>query len=131
MKKLLFLDDYRDPFDTKIDWMVFSPIGRNVEIIWVKSYDEFIRWIEENGLPNGICFDHDLSDFQAFYANYPELMKDIPFPEYEKTGMDCVKWLVEYCMDNNLKLPLYNIQSANTVGKENMKCYLENFKKHS
>jgi len=60
MKTLLFIDDYRDPFDTEVDWLVFSPIGKNVVIHWVKSYTEFINWILSNGIPDGICFDHDL-----------------------------------------------------------------------
>ena len=60
MKKLLWLDDYRDPKDTETDWMVFSCLGRDVEIHWVKNYDEFVNYIKQNGLPDGINFDHDL-----------------------------------------------------------------------
>lgn len=45
----------------------------------------------------------------------------------EKIGYDCAKWLVEYYIDNKLKLPLYNIQSANPVGKENIDKLLKNF----
>ena len=41
MKKLLWLDDVRNPFEN--DWLNFSPIGKNVEVHWVKSYDEFIK----------------------------------------------------------------------------------------
>ena len=43
--------------------------------------------------------------------------------------MDCAKWLVEYCIDNNKKLPLYNIQSANSVGRENIDSLLKSFNK--
>ena len=45
-----------------------------------------------------------------------------------KDGYDCAKWLVEYCIDYNKELPLYNIQSANPVGKENIDKLLKNFK---
>ena len=129
VKKLLWLDDSRDPFED--DWLVFSPIGRmNIEVSWVKTFDEFTNWIITNGLPDGICFDHDLSDFQSMKYGYPELMEDVLWPEWEKTGMDCAKWLSEYCMDNELKIPLYNIQSSNEVGKENIDCYLKNHIKH-
>lgn len=106
-KTLLWLDDYRNP--EKNDWLVFSPIGRDVNIIWVKSYNEFIDYIINNSLPDGICFDHDLGE--------------------EKTGYDCAKWLVNYCMNNNLQLPVYAIQSANPVGKENIDKLLTNFNK--
>jgi hypothetical protein len=126
---LLFLDDYRNPIEKK-EWLVFSPIEQPYELVWILDYDGFTKHIQERGLPDAICFDHDLSDFQAFKANYPELMEDVPWPETEKTGMDCAKWLVEYCMDNKKPLPLYNIQSANPVGKENIDKYLKNFLKH-
>lgn len=39
-KTLLWLDDVRDPFDEEIDWLVFSPIGKNVNIVWIKNYEE-------------------------------------------------------------------------------------------
>lgn len=38
-------------------------------------------------------------------------------------------WLVDYCIDNNQKLPLYNIHSANPTGKENIDKYLKNYVK--
>ena len=109
-KTLLWLDDARDPFSKKIDWLVFSPIGRNVDIVWLDNYQEFVDHIIIFGLPDGICFDHDLGS-------------------YKETGYDCAKWLVNYCLDNNKKLPKYNIQSANPVGKENIDRLLQNFKK--
>ena len=129
MKKLLWLDDYRNPMEGQ--WLVFSPITlEDLEVFWVKSYKEFTDWITENGLPDAICFDHDLGDYQAFRNGHPEYFEDQEWPETEKTGYDCAKWLVEYCMENKLKLPLYNIQSANPVGKENIDKLLKNYIKH-
>ncbi len=125
VKTLIWLDDIRNPLEN--DWLVFSPIEQPYEVHWLKTYNEFIDWITINGLPTAICYDHDLSDFQAMKNGYPELMEDVPNPENEKTGMDCAKWLVEYCLDNNLKIPLYNIQSANPVGKDNIDGLLKNF----
>jgi len=126
MKTLLWLDDYRNPVDpySSTNWLVFSPIEQPFEVIWCKSYNDFVEEITYNGLPDAICFDHDLSDFQALHANdYIEG----ELPETEKTGFDCAKWLIEYCIDNKQKLPLYNIQSANPVGKENIDKLLKNF----
>ncbi len=108
MKKLIWLDDVRDPF--KNGWLVFSPIERPFDVIWLKSYRQFIKWITKNGLPDGICFDHDLGD--------------------GKSGFDCAKWLVEYCLDHNAKLPAWNMQSANSVGKENISGLFLSFMKH-
>ena len=48
----------------------------------------------------------------------------------EKTGLDCAKFLVEYCADENQPLPEYLVHSANPVGKKNIESFLENAKKH-
>ena len=133
MKTLLWLDDYRDPM--KDNWLVFSPLPREgLEVYWVKSYPEFIEWILNHGLPDAICFDHDLADghyhqnMQEGVLNYNS--DDFNSNDYNKTGYHCAKWLIEYCMDNKLKLPLYNIQSANPVGKENIDKLLKNYLKY-
>ena len=118
MKTLLWLDDYRNPLKMDSDWLVFSPIGRNCKVYWVKSYTQFVKWISERGLPDGICFDHDLG-----VTNNPTN------PNNDKTGYDCAKWLVEYCQDKDLLLPLWNCQSANPVGKDNINLILNNYKK--
>lgn len=120
MKNLLWLDDTRNPLED--DWLVFSPIPKPYEVHWVKTYDEFVAWINTNGLPDGICFDHDLGFTNEYY-----LENNIESPEPDPTGMDCAKWLVEYCLDNNLSLPLYNIQSANPAGKANIDGLLKSF----
>lgn len=116
MKKLLWLDDVRNPTgyhsdgNTWASW--FSPIRDPYEIIWVKNYNEFTDWITTNGLPNGICFDNSLGE--------------------DKTGYDCAKWLVDYCMDNDLTLlPLWNCQSNEPHSCNNIDTYLNNFKKNS
>jgi hypothetical protein len=48
----------------------------------------------------------------------------------EETGLDSAKFLVDYCADNGFKLPLYQVHSANPVGRRNIKTYLDNAKKH-
>jgi hypothetical protein len=108
MATLLWLDDERDPTDDR--WHSFFPIEAT-EVVWVKSYAEFIDWIAENTLPNAICFDHDLGDGPS--------------------GMDAAKWLTEYCLDTNAKLPAWNIQSANPIGKLNIQALLNSFARAS
>ncbi len=131
MKTLLWLDDYRNPFDTEVDWLVFSPIGRNINTIWVKSYDEFCEWITNNGIPDAICFDHDLGlPSQLKYRQEGKSKRESRrLSKDEKTGYDCAKWLVDYCIDNNIDIPIYNIQSANPMGKDNIKTILDNYHK--
>lgn len=86
------------------------------------------------GLPDAISFDHDLADShytpEYFWDNYEESKK---YQEWnsknhtEKTGMDCAKWLVDYCMDNKKMLPEIFVHSANPVGADNIKGLLYNY----
>jgi hypothetical protein len=132
MKKgtLLWLDDIRNPLED--NWLIFSPITPT-EIVWVKSYDEFTSWITENGLPEAICFDHDLGMEVAVNARSKGMSKrkSRELKKLEKTGYDCAKWLIDYCLDrDDHPLPLYNIQSANPVGKENIDGCLKHYNRH-
>ncbi len=123
MKTLLWLDDYRSPYGFVDDdpekgmWTVFSPIKDDMYgIAWVKNYEEFCNYINKNGLPTAICFDNSLGDFDE--------------NGIEKTGYDCAKWLVDYCLDNNIKeLPLWVCQSSEPHSRENIDKYLNNFLK--
>ena len=128
MKKLLWLDDFRDPFDQKSDWLKYSPIGRDVDVIWVKNYQEFVDYIMIHGLPDAICFDHDLSDEHYNAKMYlGEEYNELYDTFVEKTGYDCAKWLCDYCLDNNKDIPPYNIQGYNPIGKKNIDLLLKNF----
>lgn len=136
MKTLLWLDDTRDPNGYHSDgntWVsCFTPIQAPYEVTWAKNYNDFIKYISDNGLPNAICFDHDLG-IENHAQRISEGMskrQSRKLKPLEKSGYDCAKWLVDYCIDNSKQLPLYSIQSMNPVGKENIKCLLENFKKH-
>ncbi len=108
MKKLIWHDDIRDPHDSKMDWLDYSSIGKDVEVIWLKNMQDFVNWIQTNGVPDAICFDHDLGE-------------DTP------TGYDCAKWLVNYCLDHKVLPPIWACQSANPVGKVNINRLLKNF----
>lgn len=118
----LFLDDTRMPED------VFGYTGNQLYLIgWeiVRNYDEFKAKIENNGIPAMISFDHDLG-FDEFlkhdYEGYD--------PENEKTGHDCARWLINYCLDNDLKIPGdILIHSKNGVGAKNIKSLFDTYKK--
>lgn len=73
----------------------------------VYSYDEFVVFISLNGLPASISFDHDLGP--------------------GKTGYDCAKFLVEYCLDHGITNINFSVHSQNPVGKENIEFLLRNF----
>lgn len=137
MKKL-FLDDIRIPKDA----IGLVPSTMN-QFYWendwnvVRNYDEFCDYIQKYGSPDFVSFDHDLAD-----AHYNDLFSDenwskndtdivLKYDDYkEKTGYECAKWLVDYCLENGLQLPDYVVHSANPVGKKNIESYLLNAKKH-
>lgn len=76
--------------------------------IGLRSFTEFVLHIFNNGLPDFISFDHDLG--------------------LEESGFDCAKWLVAYCLDNEMALPDFTVHSQNPVGKRNIESLLNNFK---
>jgi hypothetical protein len=108
----LFLDDYRTPPSPA--WVV------------VKNYDDFCKIISERGAPERISFDHDLAD-----THYNHLHGGlIPYESFvEKTGYDCAKWLVDYCIQNDINLPACTVHSYNVVGKQNIINVLSDFEK--
>ncbi|MBB1151444.1 hypothetical protein H4K35_15260 [Myroides sp. NP-2] len=81
------------------------------EFIGVRTYTEFINYINQNGLPDFISFDHDLG--------------------LEESGFDCAKWLVNYCLDKKIGLPEFTVHSQNPVGKKNIESLLNNFIKNN
>ncbi len=90
----LYLDDIRNPKTT--GWDI------------VRSYEEFVEYINTNGLPEIMSLDHDLGTF--------------------KSGYDCVKWLV-YEKRLDLREVDINVHSANPVGREDMESLINNWKK--
>ena len=105
----LFLDDFR------------SPMSLKTTLAWetVRNYNEFTRIISSRGLPDFISFDHDLC--------IEDINKQEGFKE--KTGLDCAKWLVEYCMKKKLPLPRWQVHSLNVEGKKNIESYLRSYEK--
>ena len=107
----VFLDDERNPKD--VTWLNYQ---EGIEWYIVRRMADFLSCIhnmeEENYI---ISFDHDLQDFNLTGT--------------ENTGYDCLKSLVDFCIDNNMSIPVCLFHTQNPVGKENMSCYYENAKK--
>lgn len=129
----LFLDDYRNPIDC-VSYMHTRVGKRNPEYLdkWVivRNYDEFIYYISNNKLPDLISFDHDLADGH-YHKNLQEGRINYETKDFEnnlnKTGYHCAKWLVNYCIENDLQLPEFWVHSMNPVGSENIQLLLTNF----
>ena len=108
----LFLDDQRFPKE------VFKCLNIKIyqadDWVIVRNFTEFVSYIEIHGLPSIVSFDNDIADFED---------------GVERTGYDCVKWLCNYCQDNDLKFPEWHIHSGNNVGVENIERYIKNYKR--
>ncbi len=107
----LFLDDIRTPFEAYS--YSLNPVFLDKKWEIVRTYAEFVQWITQNGLPYFVSFDHDLSDVESIQ---------------EKTGYDCALFLVDYCLNNQLKCPTFYCHSMNPVGKTKIIGLLEQFK---
>jgi hypothetical protein len=118
MKHILWIDDMRDP--NSKNWKEYLayvaeeflgvPLNECV-VNWVKNKNEFIQHLIVEAWPDLICFDHDLG--------------------LGPTGYDCAKYLVDMCMETGNPLPEFTSQSSNPVGREDIICLLENYKKHA
>lgn len=124
----LFLDDSRTP--TKVTWIELPPVAWVI----VRNYNEFVKTIEQQGLPNIISFDHDLANehYKEFFRASDEETGDkrIRYETLtEKTGYDCAKWLANFCVDKKLPVPLYYLHSLNGIGCANIFSILESARK--
>ena len=119
----LFLDDVRIP--TRVTWV---EIPKNQHYSVVRNYNEFVDLITLRGLPKFVCYDHDLADCHYGHGLNND---DIPYDIYgkERTGYHCAMWLVNYCIERNIKHPPYIVHSMNPVGKKNIESYIENYNK--
>jgi hypothetical protein len=119
----LFLDDDRNPKD--VTW-IDLPL---VEWIVVRNYEEFVKTINLNGVPSTISFDHDIvEEHYQEYSRIREAHFKIPL-DYsrftEKTGMDCARWLANYCIDRGLPIPIYYVHTLNGPAAANIFSVLE------
>ena len=97
---MLYVDDIRNP----------KAPGYTV----VRSYEEAILFIEFNGIPPHISFDHDLGEAST------------------KTGYDLAKWIIAFDMDYNQIREdfIFNVHSANPVGAKNIVNCLDHYLKY-
>lgn len=128
----LFLDDVRVPLDA----YQYTKEPMFLESDWciVRDYVDFVDFIETNGLPTFISFDHDLADThytpEHLWSDYEESKKWQESQVHtEKTGYECAKWLVEYCMNRDCRCPDYYCHSMNPVGKDNIVGLLKSFQR--
>lgn len=115
---ILWLDDQRDPYkylSTKSKSATFARNKQfydnllkqyNANFVWVKNLYQFIDYIEKNGIPQFVSFDHDLNNRGGGEGLSDE-------QKINNNGVNCAKWLVDYCKQNNQPLPKFYVHSAN------------------
>jgi hypothetical protein len=124
LRRCLYLDDVRTPTDTLPGYHPWDV---------VRNYDEFVAYIEKNGVPDMISFDHDLADehMQDYYQQVGE--KGYQDPSYdtfkEMTGLNCADWLITYCQQNKVDLKKCCVHSHNPVGAVNIQNLINGYKK--
>ena len=115
----LYLDDLRELPFKEGNWRV------------ARSYEEFVDVISTWGLPDKISFDHDLADAHYPWNDPSYATGTLNYASYkEKTGYDCAKWLVDFCVEGDYKLPSILIHTQNPIGYKNISTYLDNARKH-
>lgn len=117
-KRLLWLDDIKNPFVAGMDWWFTIQYlkeeyleidDEECEVVWVKTQSEFEKYITQNGLPDFISFDNDLGIGNG-------------------EGYSCAKFVIDCCLDHNMYLPGYYVHSMNSVARDNINNLFENFK---
>jgi len=118
----LFLDDVRNPIDLYKLSQQKNEVY-NEDWVVVRSFNEFKECIMNRGIPKKISFDHDLAD-EHYVQGAKSNFQQFDYNEViEKTGLDCLKWLIEYTNDNKIDLSLVNeflVHSFNVVGRKNI-----------
>ncbi len=108
---MIFLDDERIPQD--VTWESY-PDAYNVIVL--RTFNDFTNYITKLGVPDFVSFDHDLADYDEH--------------GHERTGYDCARWLVDYCVVSESKFPYFVVHSQNPIGKQNIERYIHNAKRH-
>ena len=119
---MIFLDDERKPTD--VTWVEPHVLYKNNSpqfVYIVRDFSEFkqevdaaVRVFKSSGWKLVYSFDHDLQCFED---------------GKEITGYDCLKYMLNVYHEQNIPTPVCVFHTQNPVGKENMKCYYENYKK--
>jgi len=107
----IFLDDERFPAD--VTWVKY-PDGIKWTI--VRTWYDFVFELSELTGEFCVSFDHDIQ-------SYDETGKEF-------TGYDCIKHLIDVCIDSEKAIPVCYFHTQNPIGLKNMVSYYENAKKH-
>ena len=110
-KRWLFVDDHRDPPENLS--MVFDT---------VRDFDGLKEWVEVNGIPNLVSFDHDLhaEHTSFFYENGG--WGSPPDPDQgcfvNPTGYELAEWLLRESVERGVHPRYMMVHSRNPLGSD-------------
>ena len=126
------LDDIRFPKDAflqkELAYLIeYSKIPENEWVI-VRNYKDFVKTIEERGIPSACSLDNDLvMEHMRYYVNF---LKNPGYYEWEnfktECGIHCAKYLKnKLTPDSDIKVYVHsaNIEGSNII-REIMSQYL-------
>jgi hypothetical protein len=109
----LFVDDVRNPADV-LNYLNYenSDIYRKEGWITVRSHDDFMKHVEEKGIPNFVSYDHNMDDgsYTPLEISSHDSISDLDLfknieNSKEKIGIHCLASLSEYAKKNSLEMP--------------------------
>lgn len=109
----IFLDDERNPED----------------VTWVNNYPEEVEWYVVRRMNDFLFCIFNMGD-EEYIISFDHDIQDYNLVGKENTGYDCLKSMVDFCLDSGKPLPICFFHTQNPVGKTNMIAYYENAKKH-
>jgi hypothetical protein len=132
-QRFVFLDDDRVPQHAYI-WeedKTLSQVSGIAHFKWdvVRSYDEFVTYVETYGIPQVVSFDNDLWIPECDNVPEEDVRKMFQMIDWEnssiKTGAHCAAWLCERCKEFQHPLPTYYVHSANALARPIIKGLFE------
>jgi hypothetical protein len=120
----IFLDDERLPKDVK--WIELPLVEWTIS----RNYYDFVKLVQ-NEWPKIISFDHDLGP-KSYNELFKNNMQSFNYDNLngEKTGYDCLRFLIGKAVELNRVLPEIYIHTMNPIGRDNMMALIANYNKH-
>lgn len=115
MKTCVYVDEKKIP--KNLDPLKYNP--------WIvcQHPNDFCDYIRKHPLPDMISLNHDFADEHYIdFANHQAIgIEAINYDKFKvATGLHLMRWLIHWCMENDLDLPVINVHSENTLGTANM-----------
>lgn len=124
----LILDDVRDA--TQCFHVTGNQMYLQLDWVVVKTYDEFVYYIQTHPLPDRISYDNDLCHehylegayYEYKFFNYDKVL--------EKTGYHACLWMIDQCIEHKIQMPESYAHSMNPYGKMKIESAIKQYTKH-